>query len=73
MNLSNLQQQFIKDLLKHKESDRSVIINHYYKYDENLVSYEFPIQNLLELPLIRLLELLTPSKDGLVNYYFPLY
>lgn len=73
MKLTELQQQFIKDLLKHKESEKSVIITQYYKYNNELVSFEFTIQVLLDLPLIKLLELVTPTKEGLISYYFPLF
>lgn len=73
MQLSKLQKQFIQDLLKHKESTKSVIINQYYKYCNEIASYEFSIQCLLKLPLVKVLELLTPTKGGLIGYYFPIF
>lgn len=73
MELSRLQQQFLKDLLKHKESNKSVIISQYYKYCNEIEMYEFSIECLIKLPLSKVLELLTPTKGGLINYYFPIF
>lgn len=73
MQLSKLQQQFLKDLLDHKESNKSVIITKYYRYANNIVAYEFTIQGLLKMPLGQILNLVTPNKDGVVTYCFPRY
>lgn len=73
MELSRLQQQFLKDLFKNKESKKSVIIAQYYKFCNEIELYEFSIECLIKLPLSKLLELLTPTKEGLISYYFPIY
>lgn len=74
MQISNLQQQLIKDLLelKKENKERQVIIVESYKLTGNIYIYEFSSSFLLKLPLERFLNLTSESEYRKLKYHITL-
>lgn len=74
MQISNLQQQFIKDLLelKKENKERQVIIVESYKLTGNIYIFEYNSSFLLKLPLERFLELTSEGENRKIKYHITL-
>ena len=75
MQISNLQQQFIKDLLelKKENKERQVIIVESYKLTGDIYIFEFSSSFLLNLPLDRFLELTSENANRKLKYHVVLF
>lgn len=75
MQISKLQQQFIKDLLelKKENKEKQVIIVEYYKLTDDMYIFEFSSSFLLKLPLERFLELTSENEKRKLKYHVVLF
>lgn len=75
MQISKLQQQFIKDLLelKKKNKEKQVIIVEVYNLTGDICIFEFSSSFLLELPLERFLDLTSENENRKLKYHVVLF
>lgn len=75
MQISKLQQQFIKDLLelKKENKEKQVIIVEVYNLTGDIYIFEFSSSFLLELPLERFLDLTSENENRKLKYHVVLF
>lgn len=75
MQISKLQQQFIKDLLelKKENKEKQVIIVEVYKLTGDIFIFEFSSSFLLELPLESFLDLTSENENRKLKYHVVLF